>query len=232
MNLSVVIPVYNEEATVRELLQRVLSLSTECEVIVVDDGSTDKTPEILKSFQDSRIKLCLKKNNEGKAAALRRGIKMASGKYILFQDADLEYDPADYDKLLQAAADSSTNTVVYGNRFPKGGKNMFFRQKAANKILTMLTNVLYNGSVGDMETCYKLVPARVLKYLDLREEGFGVEPEITLKLLKKGHKIINVPISYSGRSYSQGKKIGFKDALSALWILIKYRFFIKAEKNI
>ncbi len=224
MLLSVVIPFYNEKDTIREIVKKVLSLKCVYEVVAVDDGSTDNSSSVLHSFSDSRINLYALPQNQGKAAALRLGIKKASGEYILFQDADLEYDPADYDKLLKPVLRGS-GSIVYGNRFPLGRKNMFFTQKTANKCLTLLTNFLYGGKVKDMETCYKLVPRDTLRLMDLREEGFAIEAEITAKLLKSGHKIVNVPVSYKGRSYRQGKKIKFFDALIAVLVLFKYRFF-------
>ncbi len=222
--LSVVIPVYNEEATIREILDKVLSVAINKEVIVVDDGSKDSTPVILEEINHPDLKVFLKGRNEGKGAAVRYGIEKSAGDYIIIQDADLEYDPDDYKKLMAPLINNEAE-AVYGNRFPLGKKNMFFKQWGANKFLTFLTNVLFNGKISDMETCYKVITAELLKSLRLKENNFDIEAEISAKLLKRKIKIKNVPINYMGRSYHEGKKIGFKDSLSAVWILLKYRFF-------
>jgi glycosyltransferase involved in cell wall biosynthesis len=220
--LSVVIPVYNEERTIKVILDKIFSVDIEKEVIVVDDGSLDSTAGILKSMSHPELRIFLKSKNEGKGSAVRYGIKKARGKYIIIQDADVEYFPDDYKKLLQPL-ESGQARAVYGNRFPLGGKNMFFRQKLANMFLTFLTNILYGGGVRDMETCYKILPAWLFKSLNLKEDNFDIEAEITAKLIKRKIKILNVPIKYSGRFYDEGKKINFRDALRAVWILLKYR---------
>jgi len=222
--LSVIIPVYNEEKTVEEILNKVCSIDMDKEVIVVDDGSGDSTPDILRSINHPQLKIFIKLPNEGKAAATRYGIKKATGDYVIIQDADLEYDPHDYKKMV-SPLNSGQAEVVYGNRFPLGRKNMFFKQWLANKCLTILTNILFFGNIGDMETCYKIIPLDIIRSLDLKEENFDIEAEISAKLLKKRIKIENVPIKYIGRSYSEGKKIGFKDSLTAVKVLFKYRFF-------
>jgi len=222
--LSVIIPVYNEEKTLRAVLDKVLNVEIKKEIIVVDDSSTDSTPKILKSVNHPDVKYFIKHPNEGKAAAVRYGIAKAKGDFILIQDADLEYDPGDYPSLLKPLLEGKAD-AVYGNRFPLGKKNMFFKQWLANKFLTVLTNFLFSGRIADMETCYKVIPLNLLKGLELKEENFDIEAEITAKLLKRKVKIANVPIKYKGRSYSEGKKIGFRDALSAVGILVKYRFF-------
>ncbi len=224
MRLSVIIPFYNEKKTIGKISEKVLSLKYIHEVIAVDDGSVDGSGMVLKTFSDTRLKMFRIEENRGKAAAVRLGMDKASGDYILVQDADLEYDPDDYCRLI-APVKKGAGNIVYGDRFPLGGENMFPAQKAANRFLTFLTNLLYGGGVKDMETCYKLIPSEVLRSLNLKENGFAIEAEITAKLLKRGRTIINVPVSYRGRSYSQGKKIKFSDAAIALWVLIKYRFF-------
>ncbi|MGM0441544.1 MAG: glycosyltransferase family 2 protein, partial [Elusimicrobiota bacterium] len=193
-------------------------------IVVVDDASTDGTRDILKNLDGPGIKVILKDKNGGKASAVRRGIREASGEYIIIQDADLEYSPDDYPELLEPV-DNNRADAVYGNRFPRGKKNFLLKSFMANKFLTALTNILYGSRVKDMETCYKLIPRRVAVSLNLQEENFNIEPEITAKLLTRGLNIENVPIHYQGRSYEEGKKIGFKDFLSAIWTLFKYRFF-------
>lgn len=222
--LSVVMPVYNEEMTVKDILDKVLAVPVIKEVIVVDDGSSDSTPEILKGIKHLDLKIYLKEINEGKGAAVRYGISKATGKYIIIQDADMEYFPEDYKRLLAPLIKGEAE-AVYGNRFPMGRKNMFFKQWAANKFITFLTNILYLGKIADMETCYKVIPAELLKSLDLKENDFDIEAEISAKLLKRRVKIRNIPIKYKGRSYEEGKKINFKDGITAVLVLIKYRFF-------
>jgi glycosyltransferase involved in cell wall biosynthesis len=224
IELSVVIPAYNEEKTIKEILDKVLAVDIDKEVIVVDDGSGDSTPEILGAFEHPQLKVFLKKENEGKGAAVRYGIDRASGKYVLIQDADMEYNPDDYPGLLEPLR-SGRADAVYGNRFPLGSKNMFFKQWLANKLLTHLTNFLFSSNIRDMETCYKVLPLGMLRSLELREENFDIEAEISAKLLKKKAAVSNVPVSYRGRSYKEGKKIGFRDLLRAVKILVKYRFF-------
>ncbi len=224
MKLSVVIPVYNEKNTVAEVIKKVSCVVVDKEIIAVDDGSTDGTRKILKTMSLPELKIILKDKNEGKASAVRRGIREARGKYIIIQDADTEYDPEDYPALLKAVENKAVD-AVYGDRFPRGRKNFLFKSFMANKFLTLLTNILYGSRVKDMETCYKLIPRKVALSLELKEENFNIEPEITTKLLKKGLNIENVPIHYRGRSYEEGKKIGFMDFLSAIRVLFKYRFF-------
>ncbi len=220
--LSVIIPVYNEEKTIKDILDRVLAVSITKEVIVVDDGSSDSTPDILSGMKNPQLKVLIRPVNEGKGAAVRYGISKASGDYVIIQDADLEYSPENYPELVRPLSDNMAD-VVYGNRFPLGRKNMFFKQWAANKFLTVFTNLLYRGNIGDMETCYKVVPLEIIRSLDLKEENFDIEAEISAKILKRKLKIVNIPINYKGRSYSEGKKINFKDFLTAIKILVKYR---------
>lgn len=221
--LSVVIPVYNEEKTVKEVLDKVLSVQVNKEVIVVDDGSTDTTPDILRAIEHSDLKVYLREQNQGKGAAVRYGIGEATGDYLIIQDADLEYDPSDYGKLMKPLENNEAD-AVYGNRFPLGSKNMFFKQWLANRFLSVLTNILYGGKIADMETCYKILPSELLRSLELKENNFDIEAEISAKLLKRKLKITNVDINYKGRSYSEGKKINFKDLITAVGILFKYKF--------
>jgi glycosyltransferase involved in cell wall biosynthesis len=225
VKISVIMPVYNEEDTLREILRRVREVDLEKEIVVVDDGSTDGSPDILREEEKAGdLRAFYHEQNQGKGATVRTGIEQASGDIILIQDADLEYDPIDYPALLWPFQRSNA-TVVYGSRF-RGGphKAMLFTHMIANKILTLVTNVLYDSILSDMETGYKAFRAEVIKDIPLRARGFEFEPEVTAKLLKRGHRIFEVPISYSGREYHEGKKIGLKDAVIALWTLIKYRF--------
>ena len=221
MLLSVVIPVYNEEQTVRQLIDKVKAVKLRKEIIVVDDGSTDRTPQILKKIKG--IKTIFKKKNEGKGAAIRTALKQVKGDYVIIQDADLEYDPQDYFKLLKPIKEGKAE-VVYGSRFTGERRNMFFWHMVANKLLTLITNILYDSTLSDMETCYKLIPTNLLKQLKLKARGFEFEPEVTAKILKRKVRIYEVPISYAGREYEEGKKIHWKDGFIALWTLFKYRF--------
>lgn len=224
MKLSVIIPVFNEEKTVAEIISRVKKQKipkAEKEIIVVNDGSTDKSLEIIQKIKG--IKLVNYKKNSGKGTAVRKGIKKATGDYILIQDADLEYDPSDY-KILLAPILEGKAEVVYGSRFLGPHKNMLFWHMLANKSLSFLTNILYNTTLSDMEVGYKLFPRKLALVLNLKANGFDFEPEITAKILKRNIRIFEVPTSYAGREYSEGKKITMKDAFIALFILLKYRF--------
>jgi len=225
--LSVVVPVYNERGTVVEVLRRMraveLPAGIESEIIVVDDGSTDGTRDVLRQLHDSTVRVVLHDTNRGKGAALRTGLEHATGEYVLVQDADLEYDPEDWPRLVQPVLRGKA-TVVYGSRFTGERRNMLFLHWIGNRFLSLVTNVLYNTTLSDMETCYKLVDRRLLTDLQLRSDRFEIEPEITAKVLKRGIRIYEVPISYTGREYDEGKKITWRDGVSALWTLVRYRF--------
>ena len=222
MKLSVIIPVYNEPKTVGEIIRQVKAVkSFDKEIIVVNDGSTDETIKVIKVIKD--ITIISHKKNQGKGAAIRTGIAKAAGDYLLVQDADLEYDPQDILTMLDPIAKGKAE-VVYGSRFTGQRRNMFFWHWIGNQFLTLVTNILYNTTLSDMETCYKLMPTRLAKTLNLQAKHFEFEPEVTAKILKKGIRIWEVPISYAGREYHEGKKISWKDSLPAMWTLIKYRF--------
>ena len=222
--LSVVIPVYNERYTVRELVRRVVAVDVSKEIVMVDDGSTDGTSEILRSLSDryAEVRLFQQPRNQGKGAAIRRGIEEATGEFLIIQDADLEYDPSEYPVLLKPLLSGEAD-VVYGSRFVAGYRRVhLFWHTVANKGLTLLTNVLTNLNLTDMETCYKAFRTDVIKRIPLRSDRFGFEPEVTMKVAKLGCRIFEVPISYHGRDYAEGKKIGPRDALSAVLTLFKY----------
>lgn len=222
MQLSVVIPVYNEQATIIKLLDRVAAVNVEKEVIVIDDFSTDGTREILEEHRNETFTLLLHGQNQGKGAALRTGFQHATGDFVIVQDADLEYDPADFPKLL-AVVESRNARAVYGSRLATSQPTMTLRHFVGNRLLTGLTNLLYGSQLTDMETCYKLLDRRLVQNLDLVSNSFNVEPEITAKLLKQGVAIHEVPISYQGRSFAEGKKISWKDFISAVWTLLTLR---------
>ena len=219
-------PVYNEKATIREILKRVraVDVGMEKEIIVVDDGSKDGTREILRE-EESRgdIRVLYHERNLGKGAAVRTGIASATGDFVIIQDADLEYDPQDYPALLKPLLEGKAE-VVYGSRFLSGsGSSMISWHRFGNKFLTAVTNLLYGSSLSDMETCYKAFKASVIKSIPLRSNRFEIEPEITAKILKRGYKILEVPIRYRGREFHEGKKISWKDGFSAIWTLLRYR---------
>lgn len=232
MKLSVIIPIYNEERTVRQLLEKVIAVPLEKEIIVVNDCSTDNTAEVLESYAAAgKIRLFHHKKNFGKGAAIRTGMQNVTGDVVIIQDADLEYNPEEYGKLLKPILDGRAD-AVYGSRFLGGEEHrvLYFWHYVGNKFLTLLSNMFTNLNLTDMETCYKMVKASVLKKLTIEENRFGFEPEITAKLAKTGCRIYEVGISYSGRDYSQGKKIGWKDGLFALWCIVKYSLFSRVEK--
>ena len=226
MKLSVVMPVYNEEATVEEIVNRVLAEGHDKELIIVDDGSTDGTPAILRRLAKKHpdtIKLVIHKQNVGKGAAVRTGLKRVSGDVVIIQDADLEYDPQDYEVLLEPIQEGTAD-AVYGSRFLGAHRVLLFWHYLGNRFLTFLTNLLYNVNLTDMETCYKAVRAPLITSIPLRSNSFDIEPEITAKLLKRGARLYEVPIKYAGRTYQEGKKIGWRDGFTAIWTLLKYRF--------
>ena len=227
MKLSIVIPVYNEKDTVSEIINRVLSAKVEAdkEIIIIDDGSVDGTRDVLKKLSESKpdLKIIFKENNSGKGDTLKEGFKHTSGDYVIVQDADLEYNPSDYQKLLELVKDKK-NVAVYGSRFSGDYKDMTNLHFFGNKLLTMLTNLIFRVSLTDMETCYKLIPGDFARRLDIKSKRFNFEPEITAKILKSGMTIMEVPITYKGRSFSDGKKITWKDGLSAVFTLIRFRF--------
>ncbi len=225
MQLSIIIPVFNERATVLDVLDRVEATAVDAEIILVDDGSTDGTREILHARTEAsrgRIALLRHPVNRGKGAAVVTGAARATREYVIVQDADLEYDPADYVRLLAAAHDRGA-AAVYGSRFHRGSPEMFLRQVIGNRLLTGLTNLLYGSALTDMETCYKLVRRSLFQELRITSRRFDVEPEVTAKLLKKGVTIHEVPISYKGRSFAEGKKISWVDFVSAVWTLVRLR---------
>jgi glycosyltransferase involved in cell wall biosynthesis len=227
MKLSVVMPVYNEKGTIHEIIARVLKVDTglEKELVIVDDFSTDGTRDILGQLDNPRIKVFFHPKNLGKGAALRTGFSQAQGDIVLIQDADLEYDPREYPKLLEPLLDGRAD-VVYGSRFLGGPHRvLFFWHYVANKMLTGFANLLSNLNLTDMETCYKVFKKDVLSRIRLKSDRFGFEPEVTIKVAKLKCRVYEVPISYSGRDYSEGKKIGWKDGLAAIYHLLRYRLF-------
>ncbi|KKU83683.1 glycosyl transferase [Candidatus Gottesmanbacteria bacterium RIFCSPLOWO2_01_FULL_49_10] len=222
--VSIIIPVYNEGATVGEVLRRVFSVKLDRwkrQVIVVDDGSTDKTPEVLASWQKKAIIVCMPLN-QGKGAAVAQGLMRAHGEVILLQDADLEYNPSDYPKLLEPFADTRV-TVVYGSRFLGPHLSTMYLYAMGNKFVTLVTNVLFNTNITDMETGYKAFRRGVVDDMTIHARRFDFEPEFTANVLKAGHQIYEVPISYFGRKFSEGKKLTWRDGVVALWTLLRCR---------
>jgi glycosyltransferase involved in cell wall biosynthesis len=230
LRLSVVIPVYNEAATLEKIVERVLAveLALEREIVMVDDGSTDGTRELYAGIQqrwpEANIHVKLAERNRGKGAALRQGFALATGDIILVQDADLEYDPADYGRLLAPILDGKAD-VVYGSRFvgSEAHRVLYFWHMIGNHFLTLFSNMMTNLNLTDMETCYKVFRAEVIKSLRLRSDDFRIEPELTAKVAKGRWRIYEVGISYAGRTYEEGKKIGWKDAVKAVWAILRFR---------
>ena len=226
MKLSVVIPVYNEKNTIEEIISRVqaVDVGIKKEIILVDDCSNDGTREILEKLTQDNIKVYFHSKNQGKGASLQTGFSKVEGDIILIQDADLEYDPREYSKLLEPILDGRAD-AVYGSRFlGDPHRVLFFWHYVGNKILTTLSNITSNLNLTDMETCYKVFKREILDKITLKSKRFGIEPEITIKLAKMKCRIYEVPISYSGRDYSEGKKIGWKDGVSAIFHIFKYKF--------
>lgn len=221
--LSVVIPCFNEEATIKELLGRVLESPWVNEVIVVDDCSTDLTRDLVRSTGDERITLVEQNRNQGKGAALRRGFEYVTSDFVIIQDADLEYDPADYERLLEPLLAGHAD-VVFGSRFisDRPHRVLYFWHSVGNRLLTTLSNIFTNLNLTDMETCYKLFRREVIQNLDLRENRFGIEPELTAKVAKGKWRVYEVGISYSGRTYAEGKKIGWRDGFEAAKCIVRY----------
>lgn len=230
MLLSIIMPVFNEIKTIEKIIDRVQNVDLEKEIIIIDDYSTDGTRAYLKTIKTSNIKVYYHDVNKGKGAALRTGFKEAKGDYVVIQDADLEYEPEEYKVLLEPILRYGAD-VVYGSRFKGNTRAMFFWHYLGNKFLSLLTNVLYNTTITDMETCYKMFKREIIQSIKIESDRFDFEPEITAKILKKNYKIFEVPISYNGRDYFEGKKITWKDGFAAVYTLIKYRF-IKVASNV
>jgi glycosyltransferase involved in cell wall biosynthesis len=222
--LSVVMPVFNERNTIEEIIPRVLAVRMPIQLIVVDDVSTDGTTEILERLQQQHgFTLLRQPKNGGKGSALRRGFAAVSGDMVIIQDADLEYSPEEY-PLLTNLITSGRADVVFGSRFLGTHRVFLLTHYLGNRLLTFITNVLYNTMLSDMETCYKVMRTDVLRSMELKSNGFGIEPEITAKVFKRRYRVYEVPISYDGRGYDEGKKITWRDGIVALWVLLKYRF--------
>jgi glycosyltransferase involved in cell wall biosynthesis len=235
MKLSVVMPVYNERATLREVVRKVLSVAMEIELICVDDGSRDGSREILAELQAQypQIRTLLQPHNMGKGAALRRGIQEATGDFVIIQDADLEYDPAEYPLMIEPLVQGKAD-VVFGSRFLGGAPHrvLYFWHSVGNRALTLLSNCLTNINLSDMETCYKVFRREVIQAIPIEENRFGFEPEITVKVARRNLRIYEVGISYWGRTYEEGKKIGWKDGVRALYCLLKYSMKVPKTKAV
>jgi len=223
MKLSVIMPVFNEENTIEEIIDRVKKVDVDKQIIIVDDGSTDRTREILKNLQDENIRVIYHTRNQGKGSAIRTAIPYIEGEATIIQDADLEYDPQDYHRLSRPILEGKAK-IVYGSRLLRFNKPIYLRFLLGNKFLTWLINVLYHSRITDSYTCYKAFQTDVLRSLTLRAKRFEFEAEITVKLLKKGYQLYEVPISYSPRTLREGKKIGWRDALLGILTILKHKF--------
>ena len=222
--LSVVMPVYNERDTIEAIIPRVLAVPIRIELIVVDDGSTDGTRDLLTALKKQyAFTLIFQPKNAGKGAALRRGFQEVTGDLVVIQDADLEYSPEEFPELIELICQGRAD-VVYGSRFIGRHRVFMFTHYAGNRLLTLITNALYNTMLTDMETCYKVMRTEVLRSFTLDSNGFGIEPELTAKIFKRNYRVYEVPITYDGRGYEEGKKITWRDGVVALWVLLKYRF--------
>jgi glycosyltransferase involved in cell wall biosynthesis len=222
--LSVVMPVYNERATIEEIIGRVAAVPLRTQLIVVDDASNDGTRDLLPALQQRHgFTLILQERNQGKGAALRRGFQAVAGELVIVQDADLEYSPEEYPAMIELICQGRAD-VVYGSRFLGRHRVFLFTHYLGNRLLTFLTNVMYNTMLTDMETCYKVMRTEVLRSMTLKSDGFGIEPELTAKIFKRDYRVYEVPITYDGRGYEEGKKITWRDGFVALWVLLKYRF--------
>jgi len=223
MKLSVIIPVYNEKDTINKIIEKVRKVPIEKEIIIVDDGSTDGTQNILKNFNNKDIKVILKEKNEGKGMSIREGLKYVSGDIVVIQDADLEYEPMDFLKMIEVI-EKNNASVVYGSRILGKGKKSSFFFYLGGRFLSCIVNILYNAKITDEPTCYKMFRTDVIKKINLKCTGFEFCPEVTAKVRKMGYKIFEVPIHYIPRSIKEGKKIRLKDGIIATWTLIKYKF--------
>jgi glycosyltransferase involved in cell wall biosynthesis len=220
--LSVVMPVYNERTTIDEIVRRVLAVPLRIELIVVDDGSTDGSSDLLRDLQKELGFKLVQQKNAGKGAALRRGFTEVTGDLVVIQDADLEYSPEEFPQLIDLIRQDKAD-VVYGSRFLGRHRAFMFAHYVGNKFVTLVTNILYNTMLTDMETCYKAMRVEVLRSMTLKSNGFGIEPELTAKIFKRGYRVYEIPITYAGRGYEHGKKITWRAGFNALWVLVKYR---------